>query len=60
LKSLDQFIKVQYGKVGTPEWDGLEAGYESFKLGVLIQQATLEKRKNSQPSAEQTNRTFQK
>lgn len=43
LKSLDQFVDEQYGKIGTPERDELEKGYESFKLGFLIQQARLEK-----------------
>ena len=43
LKSLDTFIEEQYGPIGTPERDELEAGYEAFKLGVLIQQARKEK-----------------
>ena len=43
VKSLDQFVTEQYGKKGTPKRDKLEKGYESFKLGVIIQQARLEK-----------------
>ncbi len=43
LKTLDQFVEEQYGKKGTPKRDKLEKGYESFKLGFLIQQARLEK-----------------
>ncbi|MFA6013038.1 MAG: helix-turn-helix transcriptional regulator [Desulfobacteraceae bacterium] len=43
LKSLDQFIDEQYGKKGTPKRDKFEKGYEAFKLGVLIQQARIEK-----------------
>ena len=43
LKSLDQFVDEQYGKKGTIERDKLEKGYESFKLGFLLQQARLEK-----------------
>ncbi|MGB5024606.1 MAG: helix-turn-helix transcriptional regulator [Saprospiraceae bacterium] len=43
VKSLDQFVNEQYGKKGTPKRDKLEKGYESFKLGVILQQARLEK-----------------
>jgi len=43
IKTLDQFVDEQYGKKGTTKRDKLEKGYESFKLGLLIQQARLEK-----------------
>jgi len=43
LKSLDEFIDEQYGKLGTPKRDKFEKGYEGFKIGALIQQARLEK-----------------
>jgi len=43
VKSLDQFVTEQYGKKGSPKRDKLEKGYESFKLGVILQQARLEK-----------------
>jgi len=43
LRSLDQFVEEQYGKKGTSKRDKLENGYETFKLGLLIQQARLEK-----------------
>ena len=43
VKSLDQFVTEQYGKKGTPKRDKLEKGYESFKLGVILQQARLKK-----------------
>jgi len=43
LKSLDQFVDEQYGKKGTVERDNFEQGYETFKLGFLLQQARLEK-----------------
>jgi len=42
-KTLDQFIDEQYGKEGTPKRDKFEKGYESFRVGFLIQQARLEK-----------------
>ena len=43
LKTLDQFVDEQYGKKGNDKRDKFEKGYESFKLGFLIQQARLEK-----------------
>ncbi|MBK9479507.1 MAG: helix-turn-helix transcriptional regulator [Bacteroidetes bacterium] len=43
LKTLDQFVEENYGKIGTRKRDKLEKGYEAFKLGVLLQQARLEK-----------------
>ena len=43
IKSLDQFVDEQYGKKGTVNRDKFEKGYESFKLGFLLQQARLEK-----------------
>lgn len=42
-KTLDKFIDEQYGQTGTLKRDEFEKGYESFKLGFLIQQARLEK-----------------
>ncbi len=38
LKSLGQFIDEEYGQAGTPKRDKFEAGFEAFKLGVLLQQ----------------------
>lgn len=43
VKTLEQFKDQQYGKKGTPKRDKLEAGYETFKIGALIQEARLEK-----------------
>lgn len=43
LKTLDQFVDEQYGKKGTTKRDKFEEGFESFKLGFLLQQARLEK-----------------
>lgn len=41
--TLEEFKDKNYGKPGTIKRDELEAGYENFKMGVLIQQARLEK-----------------
>jgi len=52
LKSLDQFVDEQYGKKGTNKRDKFEKGYESFKLGFMIQQARLEKGMTQEELAE--------
>ena len=41
--SLEQFKEKHYGRLGTPKRDKLEAGYENFKIGFLLQQARVEK-----------------
>lgn len=43
LKPLAHFVDEQYGKRGTAKREKFEKGYEEFKLGVLIQQARIEK-----------------
>jgi DNA-binding XRE family transcriptional regulator len=41
LMSLDAFKEKNYGKRGLKERDKLEAGYENFKIGALIQATRL-------------------
>lgn len=41
LTTLEEFKEINYGKRGTKKRDELEAGYESFKLGALIQDTRL-------------------
>ena len=43
LKSLDEFIEDKYGKIGTPKREKFEAGFESFKIGFLLEQARIKK-----------------
>ena len=43
LTTLEQFKEKHYGGIGTPKRDELEAGYENFKIGFLLQQARIEK-----------------
>lgn len=43
IMSLDQFVEEQYGEIGTSKRDKFEKGYETFKIGFLLQQARLEK-----------------
>ena len=38
LKTFQQHLDEQYGKQGTPTRDEFEAGYEAFKLGVLLRE----------------------
>ncbi len=43
LTSLDQFIDKKIGKVGTDSREQFENKFDSFKLGVLIQEARVQK-----------------
>ncbi len=43
LKTLDGFIEENYGKRGTKKREKFEMGYEEFRLGMLIQQARIER-----------------
>ena len=43
LKTLDSFINEQYGDRGTQKRETFERDYETFKIGVLIQEARLKK-----------------
>lgn len=52
ITTLDEFIDKQYGKKGTKKRDKFEKGYEAFKLGVMLQQARLEKGMTQEELAE--------
>ncbi|MEO6831768.1 MAG: helix-turn-helix transcriptional regulator [Chitinophagaceae bacterium] len=43
LTSLSDFIKEQIGPKGGKKRDKFDSGFESFKLGILIQQAREDK-----------------
>src|SRR5690554_1657203 len=43
LTSLDEFIDKKIGKLGSEQREVFENEYDSFKLGVLIQQAREER-----------------
>jgi ribosome-binding protein aMBF1 (putative translation factor) len=55
--TLDQFKDKHYGKRGTTKRDELEADYENFKIGVLIQEARLEKGLTQEELAEKVGTT---
>jgi DNA-binding XRE family transcriptional regulator len=40
--NLEQFKLQNYGEIGTPNRDALESGFESFKIGALIQSKRIE------------------
>ena len=43
LTSFDELLDNEYGKKGSEKREDFENGFEEFKLGVLIQQARLER-----------------
>ncbi|HEX6429141.1 MAG TPA: helix-turn-helix transcriptional regulator [Niastella sp.] len=43
LTSLDQFIDNEIGATGSKKRTKFESGYETFKLGVLLQEARQKK-----------------
>lgn len=55
--TLDQFKDKHYGKKGTVKRDKLEAGYENFKIGVMLHQARLEKGLTQEELAEKVGTT---
>jgi HTH-type transcriptional regulator / antitoxin HipB len=38
LTSFEDHLDQQYGKIGTPEREKFEEGFEAFKLGIMIQE----------------------
>lgn len=57
LISLEEFKEKNYGKRGTVKRDGLEAGYEAFKIGALIHDTRLEMRMTQEQLAEKVGTT---
>ena len=55
--TLEQFKVRHYGKRGAKKRDEYEAGYESFKIGVLIHDARLKKGLTQQELAEKVGTT---
>jgi len=60
LVTLDQFIDKKIGAKGSKKRAEFDAGYEAFKLGVLIQQARHQKGLTQEQVAEQsgTNKSY--
>lgn len=57
LMTLDEFKEKNYGKLGTKKRDELEAGYESFKIGILLHEARIEKGLTQEELAEKVGTT---
>ena len=57
ILTLEQFKEKQYGKRGTARRDKLEAGYENFKIGALLQGARIEKGLTQEQLAEKVGTT---
>ncbi|AWG21924.1 transcriptional regulator [Flavobacterium faecale] len=56
-RTLDQFKDKHYGEVGSPKRDELDANYENFKIGAMIQEARLERGLTQEQLAEKTGTT---
>lgn len=57
LITLEEFKEKNYGKRGTKERDELEAGYEVFKIGALIQHTRVEMGMTQEQLAEKVGMT---
>ena len=57
LMTLEAFKEKNYGKRGTNERDELEAGYENFKIGALIQGTRLKMGMTQEQLAEKVGTT---
>jgi len=57
ITKLEQFKDKNYGERGTKKRDDLEAGYENFKIGILIHEARLEKGLTQEELAEKAGTT---
>jgi DNA-binding XRE family transcriptional regulator len=57
IHTLEQFKEGHYGKRGTAKRDNLESGYEQFKIGVMLQEARLEKGMTQEELAEKVGTT---
>lgn len=57
IKTLDQFKDKHYGNLGTAKRDTLEVGYDAFKIGLMIQEARLQKGLTQEELAEKSGTT---
>lgn len=57
IVTLEQFKGKHYGKRGSLKREQLEAGYENFKIGALLQEARLEKGLTQEQLAEKVGTT---
>lgn len=57
ITTLEQFKNKHYGKRGTAKREELEADYENFRIGALIQEARVEKGLTQEQLAEKVGTT---
>jgi ribosome-binding protein aMBF1 (putative translation factor) len=57
ITTLEEFKIRNYGERGTKKRDDLDAGYENFKIGILIHEARLEKGLTQEELAEKVGTT---
>ena len=57
LKSFDAHLDENYGKIGTEKREKFEAEFETFKIGVLIQEARKKQHLTQQELAEKVGTT---
>jgi hypothetical protein len=55
--TLDELKDKTFGKIGSKEREEYELGYENFKIGVMLQQARIEKGMTQQELAEKVGTT---
>lgn len=55
--TLSEFKDKHYGNIGTTKRDELDAGFESFKIGAMIQEARLQKGLTQQELAQKAGTT---
>jgi DNA-binding XRE family transcriptional regulator len=53
----EDHLEKEYGKRGTPKREKYEQGYESFKLGVILQELRKEKNMTQEQLAEKCGTT---
>lgn len=57
LVDLEDFLDKEYGKRGTKKRDKFEEGYETFKLGVMLQELRRERNMTQEQLAEKCGTT---
>lgn len=57
ITTLEELKDKTFGKKGTKEREEYEVGYENFKIGIMLQQARLEKGMTQEELAEKVGTT---
>ena len=53
----NEHLDHEYGKIGTPERDSYEQGFEAFKLGVMLQEMRKKQKMNQEELAKKCGTT---